>query len=143
MSDLYYDIDEHIENNEIEEIMFLLDISSMYLDQDEIYNLLSSVCVRLTYNDCNNKYYEIFNRLYELQNDHNDLNPLLINFLAQEGEFNIFRWIYNKGDIYFNEQEYNECKEYVLKSKKIEFINWFNTHISIRKNETNVNNRLL
>lgn len=131
MSEIYYELDEYIENDNFEEIMFMIDIFKNQINQDEIYNLISTVCVKLSYKDCNQKYYEIFNKLYELQKDHNDLKPLLINFLAQEGEINLFKWIYNKKDIQFNKEEYNDCKDYILKSGKIEFINWFNSHINI------------
>ena len=85
--------------------------------QDQIYELFSTAC---GYNCV-----DIVKVLYFLNLDYKTLNPLMINFMAEVGEYNLFRWIYEQDNIIFTENEIIDCFYNIIKSGNLEFLEWF------------------
>lgn len=66
--------------------------------------------------------------LYKNDIDMEGVKELMINFMSEVGsssEYVIFRWLWEKNLINFNQDEIVECLIKILKSGNIEFTEWF------------------
>ncbi len=65
--------------------------------------------------------------LYKNDIDLEGVKELMLNFLAEVGsnsEYVIFRWLWEKNEIIFNQEEINDCFIKILKSSNLEFVEW-------------------
>lgn len=84
------------------------------------YNLFSTACAYESV--------DIAMLLYKNDLDMEGVKELMLNFMAEVGsncEYVIFRWIWEKNQINFNQNELNDCFIKILKSRNLEFIEWF------------------
>ncbi len=66
--------------------------------------------------------------LYKNNIDMEGVKELMLNFMAEIGsnsEYVIFRWIWEKKQINFTQEELNDCLIKILKSGNLEFIEWY------------------
>ena len=85
--------------------------------QDEKYEIFSSACGYSSE--------DIVKKLYFIGLDYYMLKPLMVNYMAETGEFNLFKWIYEQDNILFSDYEIDECFFLIVQSGNIEFIKWF------------------
>jgi hypothetical protein len=65
--------------------------------------------------------------LYKNDIDMNGVKELMLNFMVEVGsncEYVLFRWIWEKNQINFTQDELNDCFIKILKSRNLEFIEW-------------------
>ena len=131
----FFDFIEIIKNlpkpNEVDELcksnlnFFYLD----YLSSLEYFKLLTPIQIyHLFSTACAYESIDIAMLLYKNNIDMIGVKELMINFMAEVGsdsEYVLFRWIWEKNNIVFTNNEINECLIKILKTGNIEFIEWF------------------
>lgn len=116
------DIDELCKSN----------VNFYYLDNlatQGYFKLLSSVQkYHLFATACAYESVDIAILLYKSDIDMEGVKELMLNFMAEVGsnsEYVIFRWIWEKKQINFTQEELNDCFIKILKSGNLEFVEWF------------------
>lgn len=97
----------------------------------QIYHLFTTAC--------GYESIDIAMLLYQNNIDLDAVKEFMINYLsevAQESEYVLFRWIWEKNEIVFNQEEIEECFIKILKVNNLEFADWYYSQGKINiKNE--------
>ena len=103
----------------------------------QIYHLFTTAC--------GHESIDIATLLYSNGIDKDAVKEFMINFLAEVGESNeyvIFRWIWEKNDINFSNEELENCFIKILKTNNLEFADWFYSLNLLNINNENIKNKL-
>ena len=89
------------------------------LNPIQIYHLFTTAC--------GYESVDIAMLLYMNDIDKDAVKEFMINFLAEVGgntEYVLFRWIFEKNEINFTKEEFEECFVKILKVNNLEFADW-------------------
>lgn len=99
------------------------------LASEGYFKLLSPIQIyHLFTTACGYESIDIAMLLYSNGIDKDCVKEFMINFfaeVAQESEYVLFRWIWEKHNIVFNQEELEECFVKILKANNLEFADWF------------------
>ena len=126
--EFYNRIDELTKDDKNYPIFFMLNASN-YLKiftDDQIYFLFVSSCLNHSYN--------IMKILLTTNFSRDGLKNFMIVYLSEVNEYAIFKWIYEKYNIIFNDSENDKILFNIIKTNNIKFLKWF-----LEKNIINFN----
>ena len=90
------------------------------LSPEQIYNLFTTAC--------SHDAIEISKILFKQNIDLVGVKNLMLNYMSEVGsetEYLLFKWIWETRKIIFTNNEINECFINILKTRNMEFIQWF------------------
>jgi len=117
--EFYIRVDELTKDDKNYPIFFMLNASN-YLKiftDDQIYFLFVSSCLHHSYN--------IMKILLTTNFSRDGLKNFMIVYLSEVNEYAIFKWIYEKYNITFNDSQNEQILFNIIKTNNIKFLKWF------------------